>query len=181
MGIFISFIVLAKTAYTLPAEDVEIINNRDYFPSVHELFKNAKKSIYVIMFSAYYYDDHPNSPSNLLLKDLADAKKRGLDVMVILDQCEDSPRGFLKKKKIQPEGLEGVVKFLEKNGIPYKLDKEDVTTHAKLIIVDEMYTVIGSTNWSYSALKKNNETAVIIKSDKVAGRYVDYLKNIMVR
>lgn len=164
--------------YPFPAEDIEIINNRDYFKRVHELFCDAKKSIYVIMFSAWYYDAYPDSPSNLLLRDLADAKKRGLDVKIILEQEEPAGVGLFKKKKIQPEQHERVVKFLKQNSIPYVLDSPDITTHSKLIIVDEIYTVIGSANWSFSALSKNNETSVVIKSQEVAKSYLLYFNKL---
>lgn len=172
----IILIFTTSIVYPLPAEDVEIINDRDYFPRVHELLQNAKKSIYVIMFSSYYYDRYPNSPSNILLRDLADAKRKGLDVRVILEQGEPLSSGLFRKKKIQPEQHERVVQFLKQNNVPYILDSPDVTTHAKLIIVDETYTVIGSTNWSYSALTKNNETAVVIRSPDVAKFYIEYFK-----
>lgn len=178
--IFIVILMLfTSPLYSFPAEDIEIINNRDYFPRVHELFMNAKKSIYVIMFSARYYDAYPNSPSNVLLKDMADAKKRGLDVKIILEQEEPASAGLFKKKKIQPEQHERVVRFLKQNNIPYILDSPDTTTHSKLIIVDEMYTVIGSTNWSFSALSKNNETAVVIKSREISREYLSYFNKIM--
>lgn len=172
-------IFIPSILYAFPTEDIEVINNKDYFPKVHELFQNAKKSIYVIMFSVYYYDAYPNSPSNILLQDLADAKKRGLDVKVILEQGEPLSGGFFKKKKIQPKQHERVVQFLKQNNVPYVLDSPDITTHAKLIIVDELYTVIGSTNWSYSALAKNNETAVMIKSKEVAGYYTSYFNKVL--
>lgn len=174
----IILLLISSRIYAPPAEDVDVINNRDYFPKVHELFQNAKKSIYVIMFSAFYYDAYPSSPSNILLGDLADAKKKGLDVRIILEQEEPSSLGLFQKKKIQPKQHERVVRFLKQNNITYTLDRVDVTTHSKLIIVDETYTIIGSSNWSYSALAKNNETAVIIKSPEIAKSYINYFNSI---
>lgn len=164
--------------YSLPAEDIEVINNKDYFPRVHELFKNAKQSIYVIMFSAYYYDKYSGSQSNQLLQDLADAKKRGLDVKVILDQEKPVLSGFFQKKEIMPEQHKRVTQFLKENNVPYILDSQETTTHSKLAIVDGIYTVIGSANWSYSALTKNNETNALIKSREAAKQYTDYFNNI---
>lgn len=174
----IIIICISRFIFALPAEDVEVANNSEYFPKVNELLKNAKKSIYVVMYSAYYYDNHPNSFSNMLLKDLADAKRRGVEVKVILEQEESKTGGLLGGKKIHPEQHERVLKFLKQNNVPYILDSKDVTTHSKLIIVDEIYTVVGSTNWSYSALAKNNETAVIVKSKEVALSYIDYIRKM---
>lgn len=160
----IVFIFTSTIIYALPAEDVEIINDRDYSPRVHELLQGAKKSIYLVMFSIHYYDRYPDSPSNILLRDLAGARKRGVDVRVILEDEQEPGR---------------VIKFLKQNKIAFKVDPPDITTHAKLIIIDGTYIVIGSTNWSYSALSKNNETAVVIKSQEVARVYVSYFnKNL---
>lgn len=172
------FVLISQNVYSLPAEDIEIINNRDYFPRVHELFKNAKKSIYIMMFSAHYYDKYPNSPSNILFRDLVAAKKRGLDVKVILEQNQSRSGGLFGGGRVQPEHHQRIVEFLKKYQIEYKLDSPGVSTHAKLIIVDGLYTVVGSTNWSYSALEKNNETAVIIKSPQVAKSYIKYFKEV---
>lgn len=158
----IIFIFITSIIYALPAEDVEIINDRNYYPRVHELLQGAKKNIYLAMFSIYYYDRHPDSPSNILLRDLVSARNRGVDVKVILEEERQPDR---------------VIRFLKQNKIPFKVDPPDITTHAKLIIIDEIYTVIGSTNWSYSALSKNNETAVVIKSQEAAGVYVNYFKD----
>lgn len=169
---------ISSLAYALPAEDVQIINNRDYFQGVHRLLQDARQSIYIIMFSMHYYDRYPDSPSNVLLRDLIDAKKKGVEVKVILEQGEPVSSGLFQRK-IQPEEHYRVIQLLEQNGIPYVLDRPDITTHAKLIIVDSIYTIIGSTNWSYNAIAKNNETAVIIKSTEVARGYIEYFNRLL--
>jgi len=166
-------------AYPFPAEDVVVVNNLEYFPTVHKLLSEAKKSIYVIMFSARYYDDYPDSKSNILFNDLADAKKRGLDVKYILEQELPEKGKTAEKDRIYPKEHNRVMDFLKKNNIAYTLDNPDITTHSKLIIVDGMYTVVGSTNWSYSALTKNNETSVIIKSVNLADSYTRYFNEIV--
>ena len=101
-----------------------------------------------------------------------------MDVKVILEQGESVSGGWFGSKKIQPEQHERVVQFLEQHGVPYVLDAPDISTHAKLIVIDELYTVVGSTNWSYSAITKNHETAVIIRSRQVAKSYIEYSRHI---
>jgi phosphatidylserine/phosphatidylglycerophosphate/cardiolipin synthase-like enzyme len=58
-------------------------------------------------------------------------------------------------------------------------DSRDVTTHAKIVVVDDDFVVIGSTNWSYHALEENNETAVIIESPELNAHYADYIKAVI--
>jgi phosphatidylserine/phosphatidylglycerophosphate/cardiolipin synthase-like enzyme len=64
--------------------------------------------------------------------------------------------------------------MLLKAGVKVYLDPPYQTTHNKLIIVDKTYTVIGSTNWTYHGLKKNNESSVLIKSKEVANAFIKY-------
>lgn len=177
--IMVCFLAISAIAYSMSAENVETVNNEDYFPKVHELMQKAKKSIYVIMFSANYYDKYPDSPPNVLLNDLVNAKKKGLDVKIILEQENPSNIGFFTKKKIAPDNNERVMRYLKQNNVPCVLDAMDTVTHSKLILVDDEYTVIGSTNWSYSALTKNNETSVIIKSRETAKSYLAYFNKVM--
>ena len=47
-------------------------------------------------------------------------------------------------------------------------DPVTVTTHTKLLIIDGEISVVGSTNWTYSALEKNHEVSVLIRSPEVA-------------
>jgi len=68
--------------------------------------------------------------------------------------------------------------MLEKAGVLVYNDPLNITTHSKLIIIDNYITVIGSTNWSYSALMKNNESSVIISSSEVAEHYEEYFDMI---
>jgi cardiolipin synthase len=175
-AVILYLLFLSGFLYSLPAEDVETINNADYFVKIDKILKDAKQSVYVIMFSMQYYDDYLNSPSNFLLKDLVDAKNRGVDVKVVIESGEGKKKTGLKQDKLVDN--EKAVQYLKKNNVPYVLDSEDITTHSKLILIDGIYTVIGSTNWSYSALSKNNETSVLIKSSEVTKAYIDYFNNL---
>ena len=55
------------------------------------------------------------------------------------------------------------------------VDSPETTIHAKVALVDEDYTVIGSTNWTYHAVEENNETAVIIESRDINEHYAEYI------
>jgi phosphatidylserine/phosphatidylglycerophosphate/cardiolipin synthase-like enzyme len=67
-----------------------------------------------------------------------------------------------------------LARLREAGGKVYE-DSPDVTTHAKVLIVDDDYTVVGSTNWSLPALEENNETAVVIESQDINGHYADFI------
>jgi len=169
---FIFNFFLVEQGYALPAQDVRLINNRDYFKVVNQLIEEAESSISVIMFSVYYYLKHPESYSNILIRSLIEAKKRGVDVCVILE------KDFLEKDS---KGIREVASRLADSGVKVFWDQEGVTTHCKLLIIDSNITIIGSMNWSYSALAKNNEASVVIESEAVAEAYKKYFDDVKVK
>ncbi len=155
----------------LPAEDVEVVTNRDYFPAVIELFRNAEQSIYVFMFSARIYLEYPDDVNWELLHGLIAAKKRGVDVKVILDASSWNKDNTFKNKHMADS--------LKAGGVKVYYDPLDITSHPKLLIIDHRYTVVGSTNWSYYAIEKNNEASVIIDSEPVAAVFEEWFeKNV---
>jgi phosphatidylserine/phosphatidylglycerophosphate/cardiolipin synthase-like enzyme len=172
-------LLLCATAGAVPA-DVEPINNRDYFPKILDLISHAKKSVNVILYLGVYYDKYPDSPSNRLISALGTAAKRGASVEVIINQ--DTPR---QPEDANPDTSTSsfVTQLLKEsnNLVRIYYDPLEITTHAKLLIVDSKYVVVGSFNWSYSSLEKNNETAVAIKSGEIAKQYEKYFNSIRAR
>jgi phosphatidylserine/phosphatidylglycerophosphate/cardiolipin synthase-like enzyme len=155
----------------LPANDVKVITNRDYFPAVIELFENAQESIYVFMFSARIYIEYPDDVNWELMRGLVAAKKRGVDVKVILDASSWNTDNTFKNKHMADS--------LTAGGVEVYYDPLDVTSHPKLLIVDHRYTVVGSTNWSYYAIELNNEASVVIDSEPVAAAFEEWFnKNL---
>jgi hypothetical protein len=88
--ISILFFLLLSTfqfplSYSLPTEDVQLVTDTQYFPVAKKVIQEAKRSVQVMMFEMGYYDEFPSTPSNLLIKELIQAKKRGVKVEVILE------------------------------------------------------------------------------------------------
>ncbi|MEW6097289.1 MAG: phospholipase D-like domain-containing protein [bacterium] len=162
---FITTVIFASVTNVKP------IHNKDYFQKVHSLLLQAKKSIYMIMFEIRYYHKYPNSPANRLVRDLMQAAKRGVDVEVILEQAKE-----FNEKNSKANKEVGVM--LTSAGIKVYLDSPYQTTHNKLILVDGIYTVVGSTNWTYHGLKKNNESSVLIESKEITNTFTKYFIRI---
>ncbi len=90
-----------------------------------------------------------------------------MEVQVIFDQNvkfwkKGKERNVIEKKS------EYAYELLSENGVPVFYDNENRVTHNKVLIIDKYITIIGSTNWTYSALRKNHEASVMIKSGSVA-------------
>ncbi len=139
-GIVISLALTSSPLLALSAEDVEVIRNREYFPTLHRALQEARGSIKVIMFEACYYEEYPDSPSNILIKDLIEAHARGVKVEVILEL------GIFEEVN---RNNQEVGQLLSKEGIAVAFDSPSVTTHAKLITIDGNISILGSTNWKY--------------------------------
>ena len=169
IAILIFFFSL-QIVFALPAKDVEPIPNRLYYPAVHELLKQAEKSIHIVMFEMFYYRKYPESLENQLVHDLIDAHKRGVNVEVILEQ---DTWGRITRRNKREGGF-----MLSKAGVRVYFDSHSKTTHNKLIIVDESYTVIGSTNWSYHGLEKNNEASILIDSIPLAKFFLEEFNRV---
>ncbi|MGA2466322.1 MAG: phospholipase D-like domain-containing protein [Thermodesulfobacteriota bacterium] len=171
----ILFFFLLSTFYLplsfgLPAEDVQLVTDAQYFQVAKKMIQEAKSLIQVMMFEMGYYDRYPNTPSNILIKELIDAKKRGVKIEVILEVREGRDRTTERNRNTG--------KILSSGGVEVIYDPLFKTTHAKLMVVDGQLALVGSTNWTYYALTNNNEVSVLIRSKEVARELIDYFNRV---
>ncbi len=109
----------------------------------------ARKTILV---QAYSFTSTP------LAKSLLDAKKRGVDVRVILDKSQTSERY-------------SAADFLANSGIPTKIDRAHAIAHNKVMIIDGETVITGSFNFTKAAEQHNAENLLIIRDAKLAASY----------
>ncbi|NIO19299.1 MAG: hypothetical protein GTN76_00765 [Candidatus Aenigmarchaeota archaeon] len=165
LGMFI-LSAFSNRPVDIDENQILLLTDRDYFDGVHTHLSQANQSIHMVMFDIKYYPEYPESLVNSLLTDLEEAANRGVDVRIITDE-------YLTEKP--------VVRILKENGIDIKFDSKETTTHSKLIIIDSKIVIIGSTNWSYHSIEKNQEANVIINSKPIAERFEGYFEGIWVR
>lgn len=147
-----------------------------YYGAVGAELRGATKSIHCAMYLAKYNPGFPDGLEASLLKDIASARKRGVNVCVILDGNE---RAWEDQDKVQRRRAnQEAFDLLAKAGVDVRYDSDDVLLHSKLIVIDESVTILGSTNWTYSALRKNHEASVIIRSTGVARRFLEGFERI---
>ena len=89
--------------------------------------------------------------SNPIGKALVEAKKRGIDVRVVVDKEHNGRR----------ESTNSVVSFLVANGIPVRIDTAVKIQHNKVVIVDGQSVQNGSFNYTAAAQTSNAENVVI--------------------
>jgi phosphatidylserine/phosphatidylglycerophosphate/cardiolipin synthase-like enzyme len=171
--LFIFFLISTfqlSPSFALPAEDVQLVMDARYFEVAKKMICEARNSIQVMMFEMGYYDQYPNTPSNLLIKELIDAKKRGVRVEVILEVKERKDRTTERNRHTG--------KILSEGGVEVIYDSLFKTTHAKLMVVDRQLSLLGSTNWTYYALTNSNEASVLIRSKEVARELLEYFNRV---
>jgi len=119
----------------------------DCTKNILKVLADAKHTIYV---QAYSFTNE------VIEQALVDAKKRGVDVRVILDK-----------------GQKKCATFLSNENIPVWVDKKVAIAHNKVIIVDEEIVVTGSFNFTRSAQERNAENSIIIYSSNLAQAYLE--------
>lgn len=158
--IFLIFLFLLAKACLgqdnfLPAQ-VRDISDRAYEPAMIELLDNAKESIDISMYNITPGENKRN-PVSFLLKDLIEARQRGVRVTLYLNTKFDEKLKFA-----------GYLKELVDAGCSVNLAPKNIRLHDKLVIVDSRFVVEASTNWSISAFKSNRESATLIDSPELA-------------
>ncbi|MFA5163850.1 MAG: phospholipase D-like domain-containing protein [Patescibacteria group bacterium] len=177
-------IVLAVFGITARAfcyqADVTDISGNKYFPAVNEAITKAEKSINVVMFAVESSLSRLDSKPNKLINALIEAKNRGVDVEVILDQNID----FVQRRHASDWEAKikctRAYKRFKEAGIKVYYDEPARYTHAKAVIIDKKIVILGSTNWTESSFDNNIETSVLINSPQLAEEILAYLKTIKI-
>ncbi len=173
LAIVVSFLILfylsgKKETVTGPCEARAVVDD-EYFRVAIDRILNARKTIDLMMFELVYYPGK-HGPSNKLIEALASAKRKGVRVRVLLEGGER----FLGKRFA--EKVFRTSRLLKDLGIDHHFDRDGETMHAKLMIVDSLWILLGSTNWSYYSLTKNHEANVLIKSRSLALDFINYFE-----
>ena len=150
---------------------VAILENRDYFPALKGAIDRAKKEI-ILSYYHFKTKGPPGNYPNVIMTSLMSAAKRGVTVMILLEQSRDDRENTGKDNR-------GTMGKLRKAGLIVYLDTPEKTTHAKMVVVDGKYTFIGSHNLTQSGLQYNNEISVLIDSPQAAAEASDYIKSLI--
>ena len=168
---------LLKDSYAEPEMEVlelpgiRTVINRQHYDALSGLITGAKKRIRVLMYGMKYYTGRnaEDSKTNRLIEGLVAAKRRGVDVKVILDRSDYN--------KILNKINTATREYLEEGSVKVRFDTEDTTTHAKVVIADDQ-VMIGSANWGYLAMEERNESSLIVSIPEVVAFFEDYFMKL---
>jgi len=155
--------------------EVTDISGKKYFPAVHAAFQRAEKSIRVAMFRVKIYPGKEKYLANILVQDLVDARKRGVDVVVHLDDTDDNTEDGGSGKN---EKNTVVYETLRSAGVDARLMNHGRKLHAKLIVIDNKVVIDGSANWSFSALSRNAESTSLIISERYGAEKAAWIDSL---
>ncbi|MGB9698799.1 MAG: phospholipase D-like domain-containing protein [Thermodesulfobacteriota bacterium] len=169
---FLFLILIPSISLSASWPVAQLITDTNYFPIARKIIQEAKSSIRVMMFEMAYYEKHPETPSNLLIKELIAARQRGIKVEVILEVKESRDRTTVRNQQTG--------KILAAGGVEVIYDSPLKTMHAKCLVVDEQIILLGSTNWTFYALTNNNEVSILMRSPELARELIEYFKKVKV-
>lgn len=128
---------------------IEIVRNEEYESQAIEIINFAKHSIFFSTFKAHLNKKGRKGDCNLLLATLLKKVQEGIEVRTML-QCGYDRTSLSRMNRI-------VAKQLIEAGAKVKYLEGRRIVHAKIILVDDLYVLAGSHNWSISSLRKNFE------------------------
>jgi phosphatidylserine/phosphatidylglycerophosphate/cardiolipin synthase-like enzyme len=118
-----------------------------------QILKSIDHAQASIHMQAYSFTSKP------ILYALLAAKKRGVEVKVILDKSHLSHPEFGYR--------------LAQANIPVWIDRPAGIAHNKVMIIDKKTVITGSFNFSHAAQYKNRENVVWISDQKIARQYLN--------
>ncbi len=175
--IILATVVFNTTTSFATQADVQNIPQDKYFDTALTEINQAQVSIFLVMYLISITPDQPDSQPSLLVKALINAKQRGVDVKVILDQSINFETDSLDEAVLTNKNQQSY-ELLKKNGVSVFFDESQTFTHAKTLVIDNKTVLMGSSNWSKSALTRNNETNVLIHSEDLAQEILQNLNQI---
>lgn len=139
---------------------IGILHGSEYYGWIGDAIDKADAKIEMAMFHVAMPTD--NHPTKDLVDKLIDAKKRGVEVRVLLDR--DREEDPYKSTVINTKALDA----LKAGGVDARFDLEEKLLHSKFLVLDSEYAVVGSHNWSAGSYFHYDDFSIVIKSQGFA-------------
>jgi phosphatidylserine/phosphatidylglycerophosphate/cardiolipin synthase-like enzyme len=144
-----------------------------FIDTLPRYLKEVKSTLDIIQYSWHWYKFKENSSVTKLSRAVLDAPRRGVKVRILLNK--EWPGSPLTGINLESK------KYLEEAGCVVKFGPSFPITHAKLWLLDENLTVLGSHNLSERSVLHNDETSVLMDSRLVQKYYKDYFNLLWAR
>ncbi|MBT0651713.1 phospholipase D-like domain-containing protein [Geomobilimonas luticola] len=150
-----------------PSPSVTLLKNGDYLDALVQGIRTARKSVLCSCYLFKTGTGRGNQPRRIA-DELIRARQRGVAVTVVLED-EGRRRDPLNGENHLTADL------LRRGGVTVRFDSPWVTSHAKVVVIDNRHVYLGSHNLTQSALTRNNELSLHIDSPALAAEITGYL------
>ena len=149
--------------------EIRLLTDQAYYPTLQSMIGHATGSIDIAMFLFKTTDASSNRAAGLV-QDLIAARRRGVAISILLEKS-----GYDQKINIENQK---VASRLQKEGVRVRFDSEKITTHTKIVVIDHRYCLLGSHNFTGSALAFNHEASLLVDSQPLANQLLEYMSGI---
>lgn len=137
------------------AGDTRLLLGQDYPPAALDAITRAATTVDLAMYFIILAPDHPDDPILPLVDALLAAHRRGVRVTVVVEDAKAS------------ENAQAVAR-LTAGGVLVRPDAPTTLLHAKALVVDERWVLVGSANWSRAAFAGNTEVSIALEDPSLA-------------
>lgn len=130
-----------------------------YLGFVPSLIAQAEREVLAALSDLRFYG--AEGATGELLGTLASAAGRGISVRVLAELRSGGPL---------PEQA-AATRYLAERGVEVRWDSPDVTLHAKFLVVDRRWVVVGSTHWTATALTRSVQLDLAIESEELGAAF----------
>jgi len=138
----------------------------DYPKVVTPLLSAAGQTIEVVMYEWKWYTYEAAGGVEKFNLAFQAAARRGVKIRVLLNI--ESMGHAITKINLNTE------QFLRLAGVEVKFGQIGVATHAKMLIIDQKYLILGSHNISKGSFSKNQEASIIVEGGEAIRPYINY-------
>jgi phosphatidylserine/phosphatidylglycerophosphate/cardiolipin synthase-like enzyme len=147
---------------------VEAIIGSDYYRKVSPVIRSASQKIDIIMYEWKWYSHEFAGGVQQLNNEIISKAREKVNVRVLLN-IESMGHAITKINS-------RTASFLQQRGVIVKFGQVGVATHAKMVIVDDRFCVVGSHNFSKGSFTRNQECSVLIEGGEAIRPFIDYFK-----
>ncbi len=150
-----------------PSPEITLVLDRDYYPVFHNIVNSAQKTVHCVMYIGRV---NKGTLIEKIISDLKDAEAKGIEVKAVFEYSSYDSSLNAANEVFQDT--------LNLYGIKTQWDNPSITTHAKILIVDSTYILLGSTNWTASALQRNHEANILLNNMELGIELENYFGKI---
>ncbi len=136
----------------------QVIKDEAFLPMATSLVANAESNIHISSFKVELTTKRRGLQLIQFFDILRKKHKAGLDVRMLTNKRDN--RGHV------PESNAYALRWFKQNRIPVRSLRNDRVVHAKLLLIDGRYAIVGSHNLSVRSCHNNFEISFLILDDE---------------